>query len=73
VQVEHAMVVVAVRGYDAVPNVNVGVAGDRSGFEDIQRVVIHERNDARDLGDHEERQQIGTKAPDRSNAHHARL
>ena len=30
--------------------------GDGSTFEYVQRVVIHKRNDARDLGDYEERQ-----------------
>jgi hypothetical protein len=54
------MVVVAVGGYDAVSDVNVRVSDNGSGFEDIQCVIIHKRNDTRDLGDHEERQHPGT-------------
>jgi len=67
------MVMVKVGGFDAVSYVNVGVAGDRSGFEHVERVIVHERNDTRDLGDHEQCQDAAAKAADRSKERHEKI
>lgn len=73
VQVQDAMMMVGIGRYDSARDVNVSVPGDGSTFEYVQRVVIHKRNDARDLGDYEERQGAATKAADRSSEPHVRL
>jgi hypothetical protein len=73
VQIEDAMMMVRVSSYNTASNASVRMAGNRGGFKHIQRVIVDQGNDARDLGDYEEGQQAGTKAADRSNARHALL
>jgi len=73
VQIENAVVVPGVRTCDGAIDVNVRVTGDRYRFKHIECVVVYQRYDARDLGDHEEDQEAGAKPADCSNERHARL
>ena len=48
----------------------VVVGADGCGLGDVERVIVDQRNDARDLRDHEQAEQAGTEAADRSNKWH---
>ena len=62
VQIQHPVVMVRVRSRDA--GFDMKVPGDGSVFEHVERVIVHERNDAGNLGSHKEGGQAGTKTTD---------
>jgi hypothetical protein len=72
VQVENAVVMIIV-GSGNSRDMPVRVAGDRRRFENVESVIVHQRNDAGDLGDDEEAQETSAQAADRSNEHRSEL
>jgi hypothetical protein len=73
VQIERAVMVVGIGTRDSRSDMRVAMSGDWHRLIHIQRVVVDQRDDPRNLRDHEERQQGCAEAADCSHERHRAL